>query len=85
MGTHYSNKEREALGIFHCHCHYCFTCEVGVMTDYKPLEVIFNKDVANLSYRLKRILLQIHPFNIKNTIQAWGTTIHFRLAIQTQP
>ena len=54
MGTEhrYSNIEREALGILHglkkFH-HYCFTREVFVITNHKPLESIFKKDVAMLS------------------------------------
>ena len=45
-----SNIEREALGIlcgltkFH---HYCFVREVSIITDHKPLIVIFKKDVAH--------------------------------------
>ena len=51
----YSNIEREALGIlyglekFH---HYCFKREVSIITDHKPLVVIFKKDVATLLQRL---------------------------------
>ena len=58
MDTYYSNFKREILGIlyiietFH---HYCFACEVSMITDHKPLVVIFKKDVASLSHRLQRI------------------------------
>ena len=40
----YSNIEREALGILHGHekfYHYCFSRDVYVITDYKPLVAIF--------------------------------------------
>ena len=54
--TDYSNIEREVLGILHglekFH-HYCFTCEVSVITDHKPMVAIFKKNVASLSQRLK--------------------------------
>ena len=48
----YSNIEREALGIlyrlkkFH---HYCFTREVYIITNRKPLVFMFKKDMAMLS------------------------------------
>ena len=48
----YSNIEREVLGILHglkkLH-HYCFARDVNVITDHKPLVVIFQKDIATLS------------------------------------
>ena len=48
----YSNIERKVLGILHglkkFH-HYCFTREVYVITNHKPLVSIFKKDVATLS------------------------------------
>ena len=52
----YSNIEREVVGIlyglikFH---HHCFAREVSIITDHKLLVVIFKKDVATLSQRLK--------------------------------
>ena len=55
METHYSNIEREALGILHglenFH-HYCSTWKVNVITDHKPLVTFFKKEVASLSQRL---------------------------------
>ena len=51
----YSNIEREVLGIVHglekFH-HDCFTHEVSVITDHKPLITILKKDVVSLSHRL---------------------------------
>ena len=48
----YSNIEREALGILHglkkFH-HYCFTREVHIIMNHKPLVSIFKKDKATLS------------------------------------
>ena len=38
--THYSNMEREALGILHGFeklNHYCFTCKVSMITGHKLL------------------------------------------------
>ena len=66
---HYSNIERETLGILHDlenFQHYCCTLEVSTVTDYKPLVAIFKKDVANLSHRLQlqRILLHVHQYSI---------------------
>ena len=52
----YSNIEREVLGILFClekvH-HYCFTREVSIITDHRPLVAIFKKDVATLLQRLQ--------------------------------
>ena len=62
--TQYSS--REALCIFYSlekfHC-YRFAPEVSI-TDHKVLVAIFMKDVASLSHRLWRALLQIHQYNI---------------------
>ena len=45
----YSYTEREALRILHglkkFH-HYCFVCEVHVITEHKPLVAIMEKDVT---------------------------------------
>ena len=66
--TNYSNIERETVDILHgvekIH-HYCFTCTVNMITDLKPLVAILSKDVACLSCRLQRILLQIHQYNMR--------------------
>ena len=47
----YSNIKHEALGVLHglekFH-HYCFSREVLVITDHKPLVSMFKKDVATL-------------------------------------
>ena len=64
----YSNMECEALGILHglekFH-HYCFGREVLVITDHKPLVLIFKKDVATLSQRIQHILLKIHQYRVQ--------------------
>ena len=68
LGTHYSNIERQAVGILHGlekFPHYCFTLEVILIMDDKPLVMVFKKDIASLSHRLQRILLWIHKYNIK--------------------
>ena len=48
----YNNTEREALGILHglekIH-HFCFTREVSIITNHKPLVAIFKKDLVTLS------------------------------------
>ena len=46
----YGNIEREVLGILHGlekFYHYCFTREVYVIANHKPLVSIFKKDVAS--------------------------------------
>ena len=52
----YSNIEREALGMLHgletLHNH-CFARVVGIITNHKPLVVIFKMDVVTLSQRLQ--------------------------------
>ena len=45
--------------------HYCFTREVSIITDHKPLVAIFKKDVATLLQRLQQILLRIHQYRFK--------------------
>ena len=66
--THYSNIEREVLGILHSlhkfHYH-CFAREVQITMDHKPLKVIFKKDIATLSQGMKCILLKRHQYKIK--------------------
>ena len=50
---HYSNIERQALGILHglerFH-HYCCAHNISVITDHKVLVAIFNKDIATLCH-----------------------------------
>ena len=44
--THYSNIEREVLGMLHgpeISHHYCFACEVSMITDQEPLVAILRK------------------------------------------
>ena len=70
MGTEsrYSNIECEALGILHglekFH-HYCFSREVLMITDNKPLVSMFKKDVATLSQCIQCILLKIHQCRVQ--------------------
>ena len=63
----YSNVEWEALGILHglqkFH-HYCFTKEVYIITDHKPLVAMASKDVATLSQWLQYIMLCIHQYSM---------------------
>ena len=64
----YSNIEREALGILHrlrMFYHYCFTREVHVITNHKPLVATFRKDVAMLSQCIQHILLKIHQYRVQ--------------------
>ena len=64
----YSNIEREALGILHglkkFH-HYCFTREVFITPDHKPLVAIFKKDMATLLQCIQCILLKIHQYRVQ--------------------
>ena len=61
----YSNIKHGALGILHglekFH-HYCFSMEVLIITDHKPLVSMFKKDVATL---LQCILLKIHQYRVQ--------------------
>ena len=56
------------MGILHglkkCH-HYCFAREVSIITDHKPLIVIFKKDVVTLSQWIQHILLWIHQYWVR--------------------
>ena len=64
----YSNIKHEACGIlcglekFH---HYCFSREVLIITDHKPLISMFKKDIATLSQHIQCILLKIHQYRVK--------------------
>ena len=64
----YSNIEREALGILHglekFH-HYCFSREVLIITDHKPLVSICKKDVSTLLQHKQCILLKIHQYRVQ--------------------
>ena len=54
MELRYSNIKREAFGILHGlerFCHYCFTTEISIITDHKPLVATFKMDVATLLQR----------------------------------
>ena len=68
METCCSNIGSEALVIHHglekFH-HYYFSCEVSVTTKHQPLVEIFIKNIASLSHKCQRILLQIHQYNIR--------------------
>ena len=68
MLKHYSSIEREVLdtlyGLEKFH-HYCFACEVSLITDHKPLMAIFRKDVKTPSHWLQRILLCKYQNNIR--------------------
>ena len=44
--------------------HYCFSKEVNVITAYKPLMAMVNKDVSALSQWLQCIMLCIHQYNM---------------------
>ena len=74
------NQQNEKLALY-VH-HYCFGHEVGVITNYKPLKLIFKKDVASVSHRLQRILLRMHQYNIKILYKTQTTVIHQALAIK---
>ena len=83
----YTNIERDALGILHGlkkFCHYCFAREVSIITDHKPLVVIFKEDVATLSQK-KLNSAQNTPIKSQNHIQTWTACVHHRLALQTEP
>ena len=64
----YSNIKHEALGILHglekFH-HYCFGREVLIITDHKPLVVMFKKDMAILLQRIQCIVLKIHQYRVQ--------------------
>ena len=66
--SRYSNIEHETLGILHGldkFYHYCFSREVLIITDHKPLVSMFKKDVAKLSQCIQCILLKIHQYRVQ--------------------
>ena len=65
---HYSNIERELLGVVFAieRLHnYVFGEPVRVQTDYKPLETIWKKRIATASPRLQRLLLRLPRYEIQ--------------------
>ena len=49
---HKKRSTRHNIVCKKCH-HYCFASKANIVTDHKPLVVIFKKDVARLSPRLQ--------------------------------
>ena len=45
-------------------CIYCFSREVSVITDHKPLAIVFKEDVATLLLLLECILLRFYQCKI---------------------
>ena len=80
----YSNIKRQALGIllslkkFH---HYCFTREVSIITNHKPLVVMFKKDVVTLSQQNQCILLWIHQYWARIIYKSGPELFYHRLAV----
>ena len=63
----YSSIGWEAFGIVHClekFHHYCFTKEVIVIKDHKPLVTMVSKDITTLSWWLQHIMLHIHQYTV---------------------
>ena len=44
--------------------HYCFTKEVFVITDHKPLVAMISKDVVTLAQQLQHIIMCILQYNM---------------------
>ena len=65
---HYSNIERELLGVVFAmeRLHnYVYGEPVRVQTDHKPLETIWKKRIATASPRLQRLLLRLARYEIQ--------------------
>ena len=64
----YINIKHEVLGILHglenFH-HYCVSREVLVITDHKPLILMFKKDIATLLQCTQDILLKNHQYRVQ--------------------
>ena len=64
--SNYSNIERELLGVVHS-ClhfkHFVYGTKFTIITDHKPLVTLFQKNVANISPRLGRMLLKILDYS----------------------
>ena len=69
------------LDVYH---HYLSACEVSMIIDNKPLVAIFKKDVASISFRLQRILLQIYQYNIRILYKP-GCNCSSQIGFQTHP
>lgn len=66
--SRYSNIERECLavtfGILRYH-HYLYGRRFTVVTDHKPLEVIFKKPLHSAPPRLQRMILKTHGYDFE--------------------
>ena len=66
--TRYSQTEKEALaivwGIEHFHL-YLYGKEFTLITDHKPLEVIYGSKSAKVSARIERWILRLQPYTFK--------------------
>lgn len=64
---HYSNIEREALGVvwglerFH---YFIYGKSCTIHTDHKPLEAIFKKKLSNCPARLQRFVLRALKYDV---------------------
>ena len=81
----YSQIEREALaivfGIEHFHL-YLYGHEFTLITDHKPLELIYQNSRSRPSARLERWCLRLPRLHISGQISPW-TNNPIRLSIQT--
>ena len=64
--------------------HYCFTCEVSVITDHKPLVSITKRCCKPITKAWKNTTVDT-PIQHQNTTLTRATAIDHRLAIHTQP
>ena len=66
--SRYSNIEREMLGVVHglekFH-YYAYGRHVTVLTDHKPLEAIFKKNLKVAPPRIARMILRIQKYDVE--------------------
>ena len=69
----YSQTEKEALAIVwaveHFHL-FLFGSEFTLVTDHKPLEIIYGKRTAKTSARIERWVLRLQPYSFRIVYQA---------------
>ena len=72
----YSQTEKEALAIVwaveHFHL-FLFGSEFTLVTDHKPLEIIYGKRTAKTSARIERWVLRLQPYSFKIVYKSGGS------------
>ena len=81
--SNYSNIERELLGVVFVLTHFkhfTYGRPVTIISDHKPLVLLFKKSLTSSSPHLSRILLQILDYDL-NIVYQEGSKMHLSDAL----